>query len=187
MMPQPEAEKNEKQPESVAPEIPAEEIAAGEDLPKVLAEEKARAEEYLASLQRERADFLNYKRRCEQEKEDIFKYGSSELILKILPILDDFERAFNHIPHDEAKASWVKGMKALERKFRSLLEGEGLTEIKALGETFDPNLHDAVIQAEGNEGIIVKEFEKGYKLKDRVIRHSKVAVGNGQHESNKEE
>ena len=101
--------------------------------------------------------------------------------------MDDFERAFDHIPHDEAKVSWVKGMKALERKFRNLLEGEGLTEIEALGETFDPNLHEAVIQAEGEEGIIVKEFEKGYKLKDRVIRHSKVVVGNGQHESNKEE
>ena len=67
------------------------------------------------------------------------------------------------------------------------MEGQGLTEIKALGEPFDPNVHEAMMQAEGDEGTIVKEFQKGYKLNDRVIRHSKVGVGNGQHESEKEE
>jgi molecular chaperone GrpE len=183
MMPQPEAE--EQQQEPVAPE--SAEISESEDLPKVLAEQKAKADEYLAGWQRAQADFINYKRRCEQEKEDIIKYGNSEFIINILPVLDDFERAFSTIPAEEAKTSWVKGMKALERKFKTFLEGQGLTEIKSLGEQFDPNVHEAVMQAEGKDGIVVKEFEKGYKLNDRVIRHSKVAVGDGQHESEKEE
>jgi molecular chaperone GrpE len=183
MMPQPEAE--EQQQEPVTPETP--EAAEGEDLQKALAEEKAKAAEYLAGWQRAQADFINYKRRCEQEKEDTIKYGNAEFIIKILPVLDDFEMAFSHIPSGEHKAGWLKGMQALERKLKTFLEGEGLTEIKALGEPFDPNFHEAVMQTEGDEGIVIKEFQKGYKLNDRVIRHSKVVVGNGQHESEKEE
>lgn len=186
MMPQPEEENTEEQPEKVAPET-LETEAVGEDLPQALAEEKAKAAEYLAGWQRAQADFINYKRRCEQEKEDIIKYGNSEFVLKILPVMDDFERAFSHMPSGKATHGWLEGMKALERKFRAFLEGEGLTEIEAIGKSFDPNLHEAVTQVEGDEGIIVKEFEKGYKLKDRVIRHSKVAVGNGRRESEKEE
>lgn len=177
MMPQPEAEEQQQEP------IEKE----SEDLQKVLAEQKAKADEYLAGWQRAQADFINYKRRCEQEKEDTIKYGNAEFIIKLLPVLDDLEMAFSHIPSGEHKGSWLKGMQALERKLKTFLEGQGLTEIKALGEPFDPNIHDAMMQAEGDEGIVVKEFQKGYKLNDRVIRHSKVVVGNGQHESEKEE
>jgi molecular chaperone GrpE len=187
MMPQSEPEKTEIQPEPVTPETPENVTVEAEDLSQALAVEKAKAEEYLAGWQRAQADFINYKRRCELEKEYLIKYGNSELIIRILPILDDFELAFSHIPHDEAKAGWVKGLKALARKFKTFLEGLGVTEIKALGETFDPNIHEAMMQVAGDEGIIVKEFQKGYKLNDRVIRHSRVAVGNGQHESKKEE
>ncbi len=186
MMPQPEEENTEEQPETVTPET-LETEAVGEDLSQTLAEEKAKAAEYLAGWQRAQADFINYKRRCEQEKEDIIKYGNTEFILKILPVMDDFERAFKNPPSGKVSHGWLEGMKALERKFRSFLEGEGLAKIEALGKPFDPNLHEAVMQVEGDEGIIVKEFEKGYKLKDRVIRHSKVAVGSGRHESEKEE
>ena len=117
----------------------------------------------------------------------MIKYGNAGVISNILPVLDDFELAFSHIPKSEAKTEWVKGMKALERKFKTFLENQGVTEIKALGEPFDPNLHEAMMQVEGEEGIIIQEFQKGYKLTDRVIRHSKVAVGNGQIKSDKEE
>jgi len=187
MMPQPEPEKTNEQPKPVAPETPEKETAAAGDLQEALAAEKAKAADYLAGWQRAQADFINYKRRCEQEKEDIVKYGNAEFIIKILPVLDDFEMAFSHIPTGEHKGSWLKGMQALERKLKAFLEGQGLTEIKALGEPFDPNFHEAMMQAEGDEGIVVQEFQKGYKLNDRVIRHSKVAVGNGQHENKEEE
>jgi molecular chaperone GrpE len=187
MMPQPEPEKTNEQPEPVTPEMPEEKASAAEDLQEALAAEKAKTAEYLAGWQRAQADFINYKRRCEQEKEDIIKYGNAAFINKILPVLDDFELAFSHVPGGEHRASWWKGMKALERKLKTFLDGEGLTEIKALGEPFDPNVHEALMQAEGDEGIVVQEFQKGYKLNGRVIRHSKVAVGNGHHESKKEE
>ena len=181
-MPQPEAE---EQQEPLAPE--SAEAAESEDLTESLAEAKAKAAEYLAGWQRAQADFINYKRRCEQEKEDIIKYGNAEFIINILPVLDDFDMAFSHVSGSEHKTGWLKGMKALERKLKSFLEGQGLTEIKALGKPFDPNVHEAIMQAEGDEGIVVKEFQKGYKLNDRVIRPSKVVVGNGQRGSEKEE
>ena len=187
MMPQPEPEEIKEQPEAATPEIPENEAVAGEELTEALAAEKAKAEEYLAGWQRAQADFVNYKRRIEQEKEDLLKYGNAELITKILPVLDDFEMAFSHVPRDEAKSGWVKGMRALERKFRTFLEEQGVTEIKALGKPFDPNIHEAMMQAPGKEGIIIQEYQKGYKLNDRVIRHSKVVVGNGRRESEKEE
>ncbi|MBN1366927.1 MAG: nucleotide exchange factor GrpE [Dehalococcoidales bacterium] len=195
MMPHSEPEKNEEQteavtpetPETAAPEVPEGEVVTAEGLAESLTAEKNKAEEYLAGWQRAQADFINYKRRCEQEKEELIKYGEAEFITKILPVLDDFELAFSHIPRDAAKAEWVKGIKALERKLKTFLEGEGVTEIKALGKSFDPNLHEAMMQAPGKEGIVIQEYLKGYILNDRVIRHSKVVVGDGQHEGKKEE
>lgn len=186
-MPQPEPEETEKQPEEASQGIPVDEVIEDQGLVTALAAEKAKAEEYLAGWQRAQADFINYKRRCELEKEDLIKYGNAELLAKILPLLDDFELAFTHIPKGEAKTEFVKGWKALERKFKTILDSQGVTEIKALGEPFDPNLHEAMIQVDGEEGIIIQEFQKGYKLNDRVIRHSRVAVGSGRTKSDKEE
>ena len=162
------------------------EESEAETLKKQLAEKEAEAGVNLAGWQRAQADFINYKRRVEADKEDTIKYANNEFIRKILPVLDDFERAFASIPHDQASVKILEGMKLVERKFRSFLESQGVTEIKALNQPFDPNLHEAVMQAEGEEGIVVKEFEKGYKINDRIIRPSKVVVGTGKTE-NKEE
>ena len=174
-------------------ELPEKEPVAGlfeeteaETLKKQLAEKEAEAGVNLAGWQRAQADFINYKRRAEADKEDTIKYANNEFIRKILPVLDDFERAFASIPSDPASVKILEGMKLVERKFRSFLESQGVTEIKALNQPFDPNLHEAVMQAEGEEGIVVKEFEKGYKINERIIRPSKVVVGTGKTE-NKEE
>ena len=140
---------------------------------------KTEAEGYLDGWKRAQADFINYKRRAEQEKEDTIKYANTSFILNILPILDDFERAKANL-NSEDGASFMDGIKLVERKLKSFLEGQGVSEIKALGEPFDPNVHEAVLRAEGEEGMVVQEFEKGYKLHDRVIRASKVAVGTGE-------
>ena len=101
-------------------------------------------------------------------------------MLNLLPILDDLERAFTSIPPRLAKLSWVDGIRLIERKLRAILEAQGLSPIKALGEPFDPTLHEAVRQDKGKEGIVVEELQKGYKFHDRVIRPSKVVVGNGE-------
>ncbi len=158
-----------------------------EALKQALAEEKGKAEGYLANWQRAQADFINYKRRSEQEKEEITKFANSVLMLNLLPILDDLERAITSIPSHLAKLTWVDGIRLIERKLRVSLEAQGLSPIKAMGEPFDPKLHEAAMYSKGKEGIVIEELQKGYKLHDRVIRPAMVVVGNGEEEEKKKE
>jgi len=166
------------------------EVAEKEDvetLKKALAEEKAKAEGYLANWQRAQADFINYKRRSEQEKEEISKFANAMIMLSLLPVLDDLERAFTSVPAHLAKLTWVDGIRLIERKLEASLEAQGLSQIKAMGEPFDPKLHEAAMQGKGKEGIVIDELQKGYKLHDRVIRPAMVVVGNGEEEEKEEE
>jgi len=156
---------------------------AGEDttaLKKELAELKAKAEANLAGWQRAQADFINYKRRAEQERDETIKLANASLVLSLLPILDDFERAVAACPQELSQLPWVEGIRLIERKLRNVLEAQGLSAIQALGEPFDPRLHEAVRQAQGKEGIVLEEMQKGYRLRDRVLRPSQVVVGNGE-------
>jgi molecular chaperone GrpE len=155
-------------------------VADTESLKNELAEQKAKAESNLLGWQRAQADYVNFKRRSEQEKEDALKYANSMLVLKILPVLDDFERAVASLPEELNGNPWVDGMRHIERKLRTTLEAQGLAPIKAIGEPFDPKLHEAVRQDAGEEGIVIGEMERGYTFLDRVIRPSKVVVGNGE-------
>ena len=155
-----------------------------ETLRKSLAEEKEKAEGYLANWQRSQADFINYKRRIEQGREDFNKFARSALILSLLPILDDLERAFAAIPHRQDKLAWVEGIRMVERKLRTSLEAQGLTPIQARGEPFDPNYHEAARQGKGEEGLVVEEVRRGYMLHDKVLRPTMVVVGNGEKEEN---
>ena len=127
-----------------------------EALKQVLAEEKAKTEANLANWQRVQADFINYKRRSEQEKEEIGKFANAMLMLNLLPVLDDLERAFASVPNHLAKLSWIDGIRLIERKLRANLEAQGLSQIKALGEPFDPNLHEAAMHGKGKEGIVIE-------------------------------
>jgi len=165
-------------------------VAEAEDieaLKQALAEEKAKVEANLAGWQRAQADFINYKRRSEQEKEEISKFANAALMLNLLTILDDLERALASIPPKVAGFTWVEGISLIERKLRASLEVQGLSQIKALGEPFDPKLHEAAMHAKGKEGIVIEELQKGYKLHDRVIRPTMVVVGNGEEEEKKED
>jgi len=150
-----------------------------------LAEEKKRAEEYLASWQRAQADFINYKRRVEQERLDFNNYANANLCNNILPVVDDLERAIAAIPEEYAKSDWVEGVRLVERKFKTILEGQGVKPICALGMTFDPNLHEAVRHEKGKEGMVIAEYQKGYMLNDKLLRPSRVAVGSGEKEFTK--
>jgi molecular chaperone GrpE len=157
--------------------------AAGKDLAAALmelAEVKAKADANLAGWQRSQADFVNFRRRTEQEKEDAIRFANANLALRILPVLDDFERAVASLPSELSGNAWGDGMKHIERKLRTSLESAGLSPIQAMGEPFDPRFHEAITQGKGKEGMIVGELEKGYKFLDRVIRPSKVVVGNGE-------
>jgi len=150
-----------------------------ETLQQVLAEEKEKAEKYLANWQRCQADFTNYKQRAEQEKGEIIEFANSMLIYNLLPIMDDLERAFASVPADLDESNWTEGIRLIYNKLKATLEAQGLTEIKAKGEPFDPHLHEAVMQQEGKEGMIIEETQKGYTLKEKVIRPSLVIVGKG--------
>ena len=133
-------------------------------------------EELKNQLLRLQADFVNYKNRTEREKSNSIILANEGLILKLLPVLDNFNRAFAHVNlGDDA----VKGFVMIKDQFESILKSEMVEEIESDGATFDPNLHNAVMteSKEGVEsGIVLETFEKGYKIKDKVIRPSMVKV-----------
>lgn len=153
-----------------------------ESLKRALAEEKSKAEDYLAGWQRTQADFQNYRRRVEDEKGEMVKFANSLLILNLLPVLDDLERALDNVSEKLAGLTWVDGIRLIQRKLQAILEGHGVTEIKALGQPFDPNLHQAVLYGDGEEGMVIEELQKGYMLHDRVLRPTMVKVGKSSEE-----
>jgi len=101
----------------------------------------------------------------------------SMLVLDLLPVLDDMERALDNVSTKLAGLTWVEGIRLIYRKLQAVLQGHGLTEIKALGQPFDPNLHEAVLYGEGGDGIVIEELQKGYRLHERVLRPTMVKVG----------
>ena len=177
-------ETNDSVTNEVKPEVA--EIEDMEALKQAVAEEKAKAEANLANWQRAQADFINYKRRSEQEREELSKFANATLMLTLLPVLDDLERAFSSIPPEMTKFTWVDGIMLIQRKLQAILEAQGLSQIKTQGEPFDPKLHEAVRHGQGKEGIVIEELQKGYKLHDRVIRPSMVVVGSGEEEGKEE-
>jgi len=167
-------------------------IEQTEDIPtssgqQALAEEREKAEKYLTNWQRCQADFDNYKKRSEQEKGGVIEFANSALISNLLPIINDLERAFASVPAEFDESNWTEGIKLIYNKFKATLEAQGLTEIKAEGEPFDPRLHEAVMQQEGEEGMVIEETQKGYKFKGKVVRPSLVIVGKGGRERRKKQ
>lgn len=132
-------------------------------------------EELKSALIRLQADFNNYRNRVNKEKAQMVKFATGSLIEKLLPVLDNFDRA---IESCEDNPSIVEGFSLIRADLMKTLEGQGLEEIKSDGEVFDPNLHNAVVMEDydGESGIITETFQKGYKLGDRVIRASMVKV-----------
>ena len=162
----------------------AEEI---QSLQEALAQEKEKAERYLVNWQRSQADLENYAKRAELEKSEIVEFANRTLILNLLPILDDFEIALASAPSGPNEQNWTEGVRLIYNKLKSTLESQGLAEIKAKGEPFDPYFHEAVGQVEGEEGVVVEELRKGYKFKDKLLRPSMVMVGKGKNSSIQEE
>ncbi|MBQ6456787.1 MAG: nucleotide exchange factor GrpE [Mogibacterium sp.] len=144
---------------------------------KAEAEAKAAEEQESERYMRLMAEFQNFKRRAAREKSDIHAYANEKIIGELLPVLDNFERALQTESGD--LESYAKGMELIFTQLKTALEHAGLEEIKALGEEFDPNVHNAVMTEDSEEqedGQISKVLQKGYKLNDKVIRPSMVAV-----------
>lgn len=159
-----------------------------EELKALLAKEQEKSVVYLASWQRAAADLINYRKRADQEKSEAGNVAASLLIIKILPVLDDLERALAcHIDEDVSQSSLIEGVKNIHRKFLTVLESEGISPLKTVGEKFDPSLHEAIMQGEGEPGKVIAEVRKGYRYKDRVLRAALVIVGKEKEEQQNKE
>lgn len=143
-----------------------------------LEQAELRAEEYLDSLKRERASFQNYRKRVEHERVEQQRMATGNVLMKLLPILDDFHRAMDAIP-DEQRNEWFEGVALIQRKLERFMQDEGVTEIDALGQVFDPNFHEAV-GVDGDtgaeSGTVTQVLQRGYKHGDRVLRPAMVRV-----------
>ena len=167
-------------------ETPEAEPAEAGTLEEQLARAKEDAQKYLGNWQRAEADFQNYKRRVEQERSENRRFASAALVINTLPILDDLERALGSLDARLAGLTWFEGIALIHRKLLMLLENAGVTVIEAEGRQFDPREHEAVTHAEGEEGKVLAEVQRGYKLYDRVLRPAMVVVGKGTGKEEKE-
>ncbi|WP_226583165.1 nucleotide exchange factor GrpE [Halobacillus litoralis] len=149
---------------------------SGSDELEQLRSEKEEINNRLLRLQ---ADYDNFRRRTQKEKEADRKYRSQSLVEELIPALDNFERALQVEVDGESAQNFANGMKMVYDQFKTALEKEGVEEIPAQGEEFDPHLHQAIMQVEDENyesNVVVEELQKGYRLKDRVIRPSMVKV-----------
>jgi len=157
-------------------------LARIEELRGELVAAEARADDHLAVAQRAQADYANLRRRTAEERDALLGLANEILLAKVVALADDFDLALEHLPPDARETPWLEGIVAIDRKLRTLLESEGVTPIEALGRSFDPAVHEAVSHVPGNgrpEGEVVAEIRRGYRLRDRVLRPTLVAVSDG--------
>ena len=140
---------------------------------------KAQINELQDKVMRQMAEFENFRKRSEKEKSAMFETGAKNVIEKILPVVDNFERGLATVPENEKDSPFVDGMNKVYKQLITELENLGVKPIEAVGKEFDPNFHNAVMQVENDElepGTVAQELLKGYMYRDTVVRHSMVAV-----------
>lgn len=140
------------------------------------------AKELKEQLLRLTADFENFKKRTETERGRLVSVAQTDLILELLPVIDNFDRAFKDVPKEIASTDWYQGIAAIKKQFENILEQLGVSRIAAVGEPFDPEHHEAVSHEPSDEhdkDIVAEEFEAGYQLGETVIRPAKVKVSSG--------
>ncbi len=168
---------------------PAEEIDEVAAIREELEQVKAKEAEYLDGWQRARAELSNARKRFQRDQEQAYANAKADLLVRLLPIVDDFERAFETLPEDQSLAdlapaslSWLEGVQLVLRKLQLLLEQEGVAPIEVVGKAFDPFLHLAVTHepsTEVPEGHVIAEMQRGYMVGDRVLRPGAVRVSSG--------
>ncbi|SET66597.1 nucleotide exchange factor GrpE [Paenibacillus sp. NFR01] len=137
------------------------------------------ADEFQARALRVQADFDNFRRRTQKEKEDLAQYATSKLVGELLPVMDNFERALLTAPATPELEPFTKGVNMIFRQLEGVLKSEGLTAMETVGQPFNPEFHQAIMQVESDEheeGIVTEEVQKGYLLKDKVLRPAMVKV-----------
>ncbi len=154
------------------------ESAAGDPVAQLEAE-REKAESYFRNWQRTAADFANYKRRVEQERSESHRLANAALVINLLPVFDDLDRAVASVDSHLAGLNWVQGIINIHQKFWRLLESMGVSEIPAEGAQFDPACHEAIARQAGPEGRVLHVVQKGYNLGGKVLRPAMVIVGDG--------
>ena len=193
---QEEAETAEEEAKGADPEAdakaeeeqPAEEKTSGKKDKKEKKEKKSKKdprdqqiEELKDRLMRQMAEFDNYRKRTEKEKSQRYEVGAKDVVEKILPVVDNFERGLAAVPEDEKENPFIDGMEKIYKQLMTTLEGIGVKPIEAVGQEFNPDFHNAVMHVEDEEvgeNIVVEELQKGYLYRDSVVRHSMVKVAN---------
>ena len=181
-----ETKENEVQSDEVAKEDEAEASGAEENKDKGLFGKKKKKdkkdeqiEDLNDRLRRQMAEFDNFRKRSEKEKSQMFDMGARSIIEKVLPVVDNFERGLAAVPEDQKDDAFVTGMDKVYKQLMTEFDSIGVKPIEALGQEFNPDLHNAVMQVESDEyepGVVAQELQKGYTYKDTVVRHSMVAV-----------
>ena len=191
-----EAQQAEETEAETAEEMPEEELVEEQDLEAGDEEKKDKKlfkrkpkkdkkdeqiEELTDKLTRQMAEFDNFRKRTEKEKSAMYEVGAKDIIEKILPVIDNFERGLDAVTEEQKNDSFVTGMEMIYKQIMTTLDGVGVKVIEAVGQEFNPDLHNAVMHVEdeeAGENIIVEEFQKGYTYRDSVVRHSMVKVAN---------
>ncbi len=174
-------EESDEAPEGEDPKSWAEKRAAKKQakLDKKASVYKEQIEQLEDKVKRQLAEFENFRNRSEKEKHAMFETGAKSVIEKILPVVDNFERGLATVPEDKKEDPFVDGMTRVYKQLLTELENIGVKPIEAVGQEFDPNVHNAVMQVESEEyesGVVAQELQKGYTYHDSVVRHSMVAV-----------
>ena len=185
-----EASKDEAE-EAKTEEVSEEQEAGTEDQTEEKASKKLfgkkkdkkdeKIEELTDKLTRQMAEFDNFRKRTEKEKSQMYEVGAKDIIEKILPVVDNFERGLDAVPEEKKEDPFIQGMEKVYKQFMTVLESVEVKPIEALGNQFDPNFHNAVMHVEDEnfgENEVAEEFQKGYMYRDSVVRHSMVKVAN---------
>ena len=172
---------NAEQDNAEATETTDEKADSKDEVVDEKAELEKKANDYLDRYQRTLAEFDNFRKRTMKEKASMYDDGVRDSVLKLIPVVDNFERAVSAVSEEEKESGLYKGIEMVLKQFTEILTSLGVQEIEAEGKAFDPNLHNAVMHIEDEnfgENIVAEEFQKGYTYRDSVVRHSMVKVAN---------
>ena len=137
------------------------------------------AEELKNALARALADLQNYKRRTEEDKAKFVKFANAELLAKLMPVFDNFNRSVEHLPEELKGNDWAKRVVQIDQELNKTLTGLGVKRIETVGQKLDTRQHEALMSGPGEKDVVIEEFEPGYLLNDEVIKPAKVKVGDG--------
>jgi molecular chaperone GrpE len=171
-------EQKESQSAEVNGEAPAAQASEPEQLKATLAEKEKRLADAIDRLKHLQADFANYKKRAEREQQEYYRVIEDRLLLAILPLYDNFERAFRALGKNGDKDSFIEGMERVFSQFNAFLTQQQISPLETLGQPFDPACHEALMSVESDEkpNTIIEEFERGYRRGERLLRPSRVKV-----------